>query len=564
MRIHFPKLCFCLFLLFLFQNSQAQLDQASKAVDELFNEWSHTNSPGCAIAVIKDGEIIHKKGYGMADLEHDVPIRPSSVFYIGSVSKQFVAACMLLLDEQEKIDLDEDVRTYIPEFPDYGHKISIRNLIHHTSGVRDNLTLWELAGRSHLEEIPEEEIFDMICRQKELNFEPGTKYMYSNSCYFLMSIIVKRVSGLSLREYADKYIFQPLGMRHSIFGDDNRRIIRNRAFAYGKNSDGSFNSMLMRFDLVGSGGLYSTVEDLFLWDQNLYNNKIGARGQAFIQDMLTNGTFKDGSTVNYAFALVNGTYKGLQTISHSGALGGYRAVFIQFPEQQFSVIILSNLEIFQPQGLAQKMADIYLADQLQVSEKKTKKKKVQPPIIQLSEKDLAAVEGQYWSSDIGFPLTINLKNDTLRYYDAEWGERTLMPTGMRQFLLSGMDNEVSVQFYPANKDRPRQLAIAFNGKEMARADHFDAKTPTNKELMKLVGSYYSPELDTRYQIKLDKDQLWLKLKNQGWSPMKRIKEDLYTQAKIGQFNFVFGKAGKIEGFRLDAGRVRNLKFSKME
>ena len=313
MRIQLSSLH--LLLLFILPAFIIAQDSASSRVDELFSEWSNTNSPGCALAVIKEGKIIHKRGYGMADLEHDVPIRPSSVFYIGSVSKQFVAACMLLLDEQGKIDLDEDVRTYIPEFPDYGYKITIRNLIHHTSGVRDNLTLWELVGRSHLEEIPEEEIFDMICRQKELNFKPGTQYMYSNSCYFLMSIIVKRASGLSLREYADKHIFQPLGMQNSIFGDNNRRIIRNRAFAYGKNPDGSFNSMLMRFDLVGSGGLYSTVEDLFLWDQNLYNNKIGTRGQAFVEDMLTNGKYKDGSEVDYAFALVNGEYKGLRTIS---------------------------------------------------------------------------------------------------------------------------------------------------------------------------------------------------------------------------------------------------------
>ena len=500
----------------------------------------------------------------MADLEHDVPIRPSSVFYIGSVSKQFVAACMLLLDEQGKIDLDADVRTYIPEFPDYGYKITIRHLIHHTSGVRDNLTLWELVGRSHLEEIPEEEIFDMICRQKELNFEPGTRYMYSNSCYFLMSIIVERASGLSLREYADKHIFQPLGMQNSIFGDNNRRIIRNRAFAYGKNSDGSFNSMLMRFDLVGSGGLYSTVEDLFLWDQNLYNNKIGNRGQAFVEDMLTNGKYKDGSEVDYAFALVNGEYKGLRTISHSGALGGYRAYFVQFPEQQFSVIILSNFENFLPQNLAQQVADIYLADQLQTIVKKEKKKQAPPKIIKLSPKHLAAVEGQYWNSAIGYPLKVYMKADTLRLFDEDWGERTLAPTGMRHFMLSGMDNEVGIRFFPATKDNAMQLAVEFNGREVARANQIKVQTVTAEEMKNLSGSYYSPELDTRYQIKTENRQLWLKLKNQGWKPMKRVKQDLYTQARVGQFNFTFSNDGQVSGFSLDAGRVQNLKFSKVE
>lgn len=562
MRIQLSSLH--LLLLFLLPSFIVAQDSASKRVDELFSEWSNTNSPGCALAVIKDGQIIHKRGYGMADLEHDVPIRPSSVFYIGSVSKQFVAACMLLLDEQGKIDLDADVRTYIPEFPDYGYKITIRNLIHHTSGIRDNLTLWELVGRSHLEEIPEEEIFDMICRQKELNFEPGTRYMYSNSCYFLMSIIVERASGLSLREYADKHIFQPLGMQNSIFGDNNRRIIRNRAFAYGKNSDGSFNSMLMRFDLVGSGGLYSTVEDLFLWDQNLYNNKIGTRGQAFVDDMLSNGKYKDGSEVDYAFALVNGKYKGLRTISHSGALGGYRAYFIQFPEQQFSVIILSNFENFLPQNLAQQVADIYLADQLQTIAKKEKKKQAPPKIIQLSPKHLAALEGQYWDSDIGYPLKVYVKADTLRLFDKGWGERTLAPTGMRHFMLSGMDNEVGIRFFPATKDNAKQLAVEFNGKEVVRAEQIKVQAVTAEEMKNLSGSYYSPELDTRYKIKTENKELWLKLKNQGWKPMKRVKQDLYTQARVGQFNFSFSNDGKVTGFSLDAGRVQNLKFSKVE
>lgn len=564
MHTHYSHFYSLLLLFVLIIPMRAQETQAEKAVDKLFREWSSTSSPGCAVAVIKDGKIIHQKGYGMADLEHDVPIRPSSVFYIGSVSKQFVAACMLLLDEQGKIDLDEDVRTYIPEFPDYGYKITIRHLIHHTSGVRDNLTLWNLIGRSHLEEIPEEEIFEMICRQKELNFEPGTRYMYSNSCYFLMSIIVKRASGLSLREYADQYIFQPLGMRHSIFGDNNRRIIRNRAFAYGKNPDGSFNSMLMRFDLVGSGGLYSTIEDLFLWDQNFYNNKVGKRGQAFIDDMLTNGKYKDGREVDYAFALVNGTYKGLKTISHSGALGGYRAFFIQFPEQRFSVIILSNLEIFRPQQLAEKVTDIYLADQLQVTKKQEKEEKEAPPIITLSKNQLATWEGKYWSSAIGFPIQVYLERDTLRYADEGWGKRTLLPIGENQFLLSDMNGAFTIQFNPATKQQARQLVVKYHGEEIGRADYYRAKAASKEEMSQLAGRYYSSELDTPYHIKLEEQQLWLKLKNQGWQPMQRIKEDLYTANEIGQFNFSFTAAGKVEGFRLDAGRVKNLKFSRVE
>lgn len=566
MSHHFPFFTISLIvLLFTARSGLSQVENPSKAVDQVFAKWSNTNSPGCAIAVIQDGEIIHQKGYGMADLEHDIPIRPSSVFYIGSVSKQFVAACMLLLDEQGKIKLDEDIRTYIPEFPDYGYKISIRNLIHHTSGIRDNLTLWELIGRSHLEEIPEEEIFELICRQQQLNFEPGTRYMYSNSCYFLMSIIVERVTGQSLREYADEYIFQPLGMKHSIFQDNNRRILKNRAFAYGENPDGSFNNMLMRFDLVGSGGLYSTVEDLYLWDQNFYNNQIGNRGQAFIDDMLTNGRFNDGTSVGYAFALVNGTYKGLSTVSHSGALGGYRAFYIRFPEQKFSVIILGNLESFVPGMLAEKVADIYLKDLLQAQEiSSTQQAKPKLPTVSLSRKQLTAMAGYYWNEEEAYSRRIYLSNDTLRYQRAEGNESSLRPIGNRHFIMSDTDEELNVHFQPTASGKLINMILTIGSDTIATSAKYEPYKIKNAGLSKLTGSYYAPELDTHYQIKIDQNQAWLKLKNQPWQVLTPIKGDLLIHPKVGQLYFHLDQTGLASGFYLNSGRVRDIKFQKVK
>lgn len=441
-----------------------------KAVDALFEEWDSEDSPGCALIVIKEGKILYSNGYGMANVELKVPITPKTVFYIGSVSKQFVAMCMLLLAEQGKIDLDADVRQYLPEFPNYGYTINIRNLIHHTSGIRDNLTLWELAGRSHLEEIPEAEIYDMICRQEELNFEPGTKYLYSNSCYFLMSLIVERVTGQSLREYAQEHIFKPLGMKHSIFNDDNRRLIANRALGYRKNKEGEIENMLMRFDLVGSGGLYSTVEDLFLWDQNFYHNKVGTQGQTLITKMLTNGKFKDGSDVGYAFALRNDDYKGISTISHSGTLGGYRAHFVQFPEQEFSVVILSNLANFLPEQSAYQVADIYLKKAFKEAPKVAEKKRGYKQSDQLTD----------------------------RYH------------------------------------------------------------PSEKDLQVYVGTFYSKELDIKYQLKLSGNQLYLQVKNLEAIPLKAVRKGVFENSHFGTLRF----NTEINGFRLDAGRVKNLKFVK--
>ncbi|MFQ5628604.1 MAG: serine hydrolase domain-containing protein, partial [bacterium] len=284
-----------LFYLFLFAIGTNQVsahhpvrsanDTLSAKVDQIFADWDKPDSPGCALAVIQDGKTVYSRGYGMADLEHDIPISPQTVFYIGSTSKQFVTFSIALLAEQGKLGLDDNIRKYLPEFPDYGQPITIRHLIHHTSGIRDYLTLWSLAGRNYLDYMPEDVVLDMICRQKELNFSPGEQHLYSNSCYFLLAVIVERASGQSLREYADKHIFKPLAMKNTHFHDNNKHIIKKRAYGYAPGKIGGFDQLIMRFDLVGSGGLYTCVEDLYLWDQNFYHNKLGKGGQEIIDLM---------------------------------------------------------------------------------------------------------------------------------------------------------------------------------------------------------------------------------------------------------------------------------------
>ena len=299
-------------------------------VDAIFAEWDQPDSPGCALAVIHEGEIVYKNGYGMANLEHGVTITPTTVFYSGSVSKQFVALSIALLAEQGKLAFDDDIRAYLPEIPEYDRTITIRHLIHHTSGLRDYLQLGFLAGRSYLDSMSEEEVLALIARQDELNFSPGDQYLYSNSGYFLLAEIVKRVSGQTLREFAQDHILGPLGMADSHFHDDNTMVVPRRADGYFKRDDGDWGVMTMRFALVGSGGLYTTVEDLLRWDQNFYHNTLGAVLQALIDTTLTRGILTSGDAVSYAFALGVGAYRGLKTVGHSGSLGGYRADLRRF------------------------------------------------------------------------------------------------------------------------------------------------------------------------------------------------------------------------------------------
>lgn len=332
-------------------------------VDRLFNTWNSKSSPGVALGIVKEGKLVYTRGYGMADIEHDIPITDSTIFYIGSVSKQFVTMGILLLEEQRKLSLDDKVQKYLPDFPEYQAPLTIRHFIHHTSGVRDNLTLWTLAGNNSLDHIDKTEMYQLIRRQKELNFTPGDQYLYSNSCYFMLALIIEKISGESLSVFAQKNIFEPLGMRNTFFGDDNTRIIKNRAFSYHQ-SGGSLKNQIMRYDLVGSGGIYSNIRDLYLWDQNFYHNILGKRSQALIDKMHTEGILNNGKSSGYAFAINNGMYRGLRTVGHGGALASYRSFLLRFPDQKLSVIILGNVTPIPIDILPNNVADIMLEKQL--------------------------------------------------------------------------------------------------------------------------------------------------------------------------------------------------------
>ena len=450
MRSGLPLLPLCC-LIFLIQNTQGQ-ERNFRAVDALFADFERRDAdyplgrPGCALAIVQDGELIYQRGYGMADLEHDIPITPGSVFYAGSVSKQFVATCILLLQEQGKLDIDDDVRRYVPELPDYGFPITLRHLLHHTSGLRDYLDLWILSGRDYLDYLPDEAVLDLIVRQEGLNFSPGTQYAYSNSGYFLLMTIVERISEQSLRDFAHEHIFKPLGMTHSHFHDDLHHLVPNRAKGYRIAEDGTVQNLLMRFDLVGSGGLYTTVGDLYRWDQNFYNNRLGNKRQSLIDTLQRDGRLNDGRSAGYAFAMINGAYRSLRTISHTGSMGGYRAYYLRFPDQRFSVILLGNFANFTPVPYARRIADLFLADDFPPPAGLQTQSEVGIPLfhISFSNEELNDAPGAYYSPELDARARLTRHDDQLHLRIGYGPERSL-----NDWLNSGQGN--GIEFLTGDK-----------------------------------------------------------------------------------------------------------------
>ena len=372
--------------------ANAQSDTTLR-VDQLFGRFDRPDSPGCALGVIKDGKLIYKKGYGMANLEHDIPISPTTVFNVASASTQFTAMSVLLLARQGKLRLDDDIRKYLPELPAaYQATITIRHLIHHTSGVRDRTDLMAIAGRDADEVYKEDDIIELLARQKETNFKPGSRRLSSNSGYALLATIVKRASGKSLRQFANENIFNPLGMSNTGFQDEGAMIVKNRASDYLYNNEGSFQMKASNVSSVGDGGLLTTVEDLFLWDQNFYQDKLG--GPESINQFLTPATLDDGEKTNYAFGLAVDNYKGLKTVSVGGDFSGYRAELLRFPDQKFSVVCLCNFNRVGPNSIARQVADIYLADQFK-PEGAGVGQSAKATYIQMSEQELKYKTGVY-------------------------------------------------------------------------------------------------------------------------------------------------------------------------
>jgi CubicO group peptidase (beta-lactamase class C family) len=335
------------------------------AVDRVFAAWDRPDSPGCAVGVVRDGRMVYQRGYGAANLDYDVPNGPDVVYYVGSISKQFTAAAVALLAIRGRLSLDDDVRAHFPELRDYGAPITVRHLVHHTSGIRDVYALMDLRGDRMENVYPDSAALGLIARQRGLAFAPGTAYSYSNSGYFLLGQLVRRVTGKPLRQFADEEIFRPLGMTRTHFHDDPGHVIKRPAIGYQQEPGGAYRvAHLQNFDKAGAGGLYTTLDDLRKWDDNFYTRKVG--GDALHALLHTRGVLANGDTLTYAFGNTVHAVGGLRAVEHSGSLMGYKAHLLRFPDERLTTIVTCNLGAIDPAPLAHRVAEHYLGPKLAV------------------------------------------------------------------------------------------------------------------------------------------------------------------------------------------------------
>ena len=540
--------------------NQEQKDPLAEKVDKVFTQWDKPGSPGCEVAVIKDGKIIYKRGYGMANLEHSIPMSPSSIMDTGSVSKQFTAMAIALLAEQGKISLDDDIRKYLPEIPQYEAPISIRHLVHHTSGIRDYLTLMSIAGMRDDDHYVDGEVVSLLSRQKELNFKPGSEFLYSNSGYFLLSQIVKRASGKTLREFADENIFKPLGMTRTMFYDDHNEIVKHRAASYVPRRAGGFQIAATTLDMVGDGNVFTCVEDLFLWDQNFYHNKLGKGGQDLINLVLTTGTLNSGEKLDYAFGLVIGTYKGLRIVEHGGAFVGYRAMTMRFPDQRFSVVLQCNLGTMNPSNLARRIADIYLADQLKTETANAQAP--EPKFIELTARELNERSGAYRNQINGVIWRLSVKDGKLL---AELPNSSIRFGAItaNEFLSIGAPANVTLRF---DKQGTSMLMRVQRGTDKPISfEPVQLVKPTSAQLAEYPGVYRSDEVQATYKIVLEGEKLFLRHENEfkdaPRNPLEPTTSDAFSVQGIG-IHFTRDAKKQVSAFTLNAGRVKNIRFTR--
>jgi len=517
----------------------AQQPDLTTIADDVFAPWNSTHTPGCAVGVAQDGTVLLSRGYGMADLESGRPITPETILESGSVAKQFTATAVVLLALDGKLDLEDDVRRYIPELPDYGRTITIRHLLTHTSGLREWSSLvalngWPRGTRAH----EQPDLLDFVFRQKALNYPVGDYYSYTNSGYALAYTLVERVSGVSFDEFTRKRIFEPLGMTHTGWRSDYTRLVPGRAQAYTPDEDGWH--LEMPFEkVVGPGGLLSTVGDWLIWNEALTNRTLGA---ALVDSLYRRMRLTDGREIEYALGLQFRTYRGLREISHSGSTAGYSTYLARYPERgHLSIAVMCNATNASASSYVRDLADRLIDDFPSPQPLDT---------VAVDATEFARYHGVYRSDRTRAPLVINQATvQRLRTLPSGW---IWSRGGALWHFDLGPDG------------KPSALRIAQSDGDTLRYSFVAERpwAPSVTELRAFEGRYHSDEVDATYEIRLRGDSLAVIRRAGIAATLRPVYRDAFT-AHDGTIWFARDAHGRVTALHLSESRVWDLEMRRV-
>ncbi len=527
-------------------------DPGPAAIDRLFSTWDKPDTPGAALAVVRDGKIIYSRGYGMANLEYAAPITPTTPFHAASLSKQFTALAIHMLVQEGKLDLDDPVRKHLPEMV-IEAPITIRHLLHHTSGLRDVWDLVALAGLRMDDVITDGDMLGLLYSQKELNFAPGQEELYSNSGYSLLGQIVRRVSGKTLAAFTQERVFSPLGMKNTHFHENYGALVKGRAYSYRRTREG-YVYVALSFSNTGATSLFTTVEDLATWNANFDTTRVG--GPAVMAALLTSGKLANGRETGYASGLVVTPYRSVPSVAHSGSDAGYRAYYLRLPQQKLAVMVLGNAADFNAVETARRVADLYLEGEAGVTGPRT-----YPAEVELQARDVAALAGDYEVRP-GSVLSFVAEGAKL-FTVTGGGQRTpLFASSATQFYSRASD--VVVTFAPSVGNEPAMSALWKAGEREFPLKRVVRETPGADVLQACVGDYYSAELRTLYTLTMRDGKLSVRYPrgNVELRPINR--NTFFASYPLGVVTFKRDAAGRCEQLAVSTGRTRNVRFERVK
>ncbi len=523
-----------------------------KGIDKIFTEWNNENHPGGVVSILKKNKVLFSKAYGYANIKYNVPINKETIFNIGSVSKQFTAMAIVLLHLDGKLSIDDDIRKHLPQLFEFENKITIRHLLHHTSGFRSTPELFALAGWRDGDAITTDDDFQYFYKQTSLNFTPGSQFMYTNSGYVLLAKIIETVSGENYSKWIDEHIFTPLNMTNTFVDESNSNTVPEIATPYNQFEPEQFTiGENMSLD-IGASNIYTTANDLGNWMKNFYSPTKGwEKAFSLLQ---TTDKLNNGELNSYAFGVLIDDFYGNNRIQHTGGVPGFLSYIAYYPNEELTIVLLTNFTSYEVNDKYMQLSQLFLKNKTSKPEKL--KKPLETPLDLVAAKSFS---GDYWNINKNYARKIYVQQDTLWYMRANGVKSHLVHTGDNKFIMGGIKATVNVEFETGAKNK---MIVTDGDKPSQLFEEYDSTPLTPSEKDAYIGSFYSPELETTYRISLINNQLIGYHSRHGEFPIRILKRDITDWSGMAIVKYKRNEKGKIIGFYVDMNRVENVWFQK--